>query len=396
MIKIKVAIIDADLIGRKKHRFPNLACMKLSSYYKSIGADVELKLDYENLDTYDKVTISKVFMDTEIPFEPDDKSLKTEDTIDLFYKDNPILNLSNVEYGGTGFYYDRSPKLSVDIEHIMPDYHLYDEWVAQQIEKGTKPKDLTYYTDWSIGFTTRGCIRQCAFCVNKNYKKCELHSSLSEFVDESRPYICLLDDNVLACPQWREVFDKLAKTGKRFQFKQGVDERLLTDEKCEALFNCKWIGDRIFAFDNIKDKDLIINRLEMIRRHANQVIKFYTFCAFNHDNPNHYDEAFYRKDIEDLLERVKILMEYGCLPYIMRYKDYEISPYRGIYVTISRWCNQPSFFKKKSLREFAEANQARTKIKCADVRNLEQIEKDFPDIAEKYFDMKFENLNRFK
>ena len=50
--------------------------MKLSSYYKQLGWNVELKLDYENLDTYDKVTISKVFMDTEIPFEPEDKSMK--------------------------------------------------------------------------------------------------------------------------------------------------------------------------------------------------------------------------------------------------------------------------------------------------------------------------------
>ena len=33
----KVAIIDADLIGRKKHRFPNLVCMKLSGYYKELG-----------------------------------------------------------------------------------------------------------------------------------------------------------------------------------------------------------------------------------------------------------------------------------------------------------------------------------------------------------------------
>lgn len=32
---MNIAIIDADLIGRKKHRFPNLACMKISSYYKS-------------------------------------------------------------------------------------------------------------------------------------------------------------------------------------------------------------------------------------------------------------------------------------------------------------------------------------------------------------------------
>lgn len=34
---MKVAIIDADLIGHKKHRFPNLACMKLSAYHKSGG-----------------------------------------------------------------------------------------------------------------------------------------------------------------------------------------------------------------------------------------------------------------------------------------------------------------------------------------------------------------------
>ena len=79
----------------------------------------------------------------------------------------------------------------------------------------------------------------------------------------------------------------------------------------------------------------------------------------------------------------------------MRYKDYEISPYRGIYTTISRWCNQPSFFKKKSIREFAETNQVRTKIKCADIRNLEQIETDFPEIAKEYFDLKWENVNRF-
>ena len=34
---LRVAVIDADLIGRKKHRFPNLACMKISGYYKELG-----------------------------------------------------------------------------------------------------------------------------------------------------------------------------------------------------------------------------------------------------------------------------------------------------------------------------------------------------------------------
>ncbi len=368
--------------------------MKLSSYYKAQGYDVSLKLDYDNLDEYDKVTISKVFMDTEIPNEPDDKLLKTEVNIANFYKDNPILNLPNVEYGGTGFYYDKSPKLPEEIEHIMPDYHLYDEWVQVQLDAGVKAKDLQYYTDYSIGFTTRGCIRKCKFCVNRNYSKCELHSSLSEFIDKNRPYICLLDDNIFASPKWKDVFDDLIATGKRFQFKQGCDERLMTDEKCEYLFNkARWIGDIIFAFDNIKDKNLIVNRLEMIRRHTKKNVKFYVFCGFNHDNPGHYDDNFYRKDIEDLFERIKILMSFGCLPYIMRYKDYEMSPYRGIYITVARWCNQPAFFKKKSIREFAEASQKTVKTECADVRAIKLVERDFPDIAEKYFDLKYIDYN---
>jgi hypothetical protein len=41
---LKIGIIDADLISRKKHRFPNLACMKISAYHKILGHDVFLLL----------------------------------------------------------------------------------------------------------------------------------------------------------------------------------------------------------------------------------------------------------------------------------------------------------------------------------------------------------------
>lgn len=64
---MQIAIIDADLIGRRRHRFPNLVCMKLSGFYKELGALVHLKLDYEALQEYDKVYISKVFTDTPVP-----------------------------------------------------------------------------------------------------------------------------------------------------------------------------------------------------------------------------------------------------------------------------------------------------------------------------------------
>ena len=66
---MEIAIIDADLIGRKNHRFPNLACMKLSGQYKQQGAQVTLKQDYLDIDLYDKVFISKVFTDTPCPGE---------------------------------------------------------------------------------------------------------------------------------------------------------------------------------------------------------------------------------------------------------------------------------------------------------------------------------------
>ena len=368
--------------------------MKLSGYYKALGNDVRLKMDYDGLSSYDKVFIAKVFTATPI--------------------DEEVLKLPNVEYGGTGFFYDKAPKLPDEIEHHMPDYHLYDEWVEWQLIRGGKRQDFTYYLDYSIGFMTRGCIRQCSFCVNKNYKSCELHSNLSEFLDESRPYICLLDDNVLACKDWRKAFEELIATGKKFQFKQGCDERLLTDEKCDILFNkSKWIGDRIFAFDNIKDRDIIEKKLQMIRRHTNNQIKFYTFCGYNHDNIGVYDEEFWVKDIVDLFERIKILMTYGCLPYVMRYKDYELSPYRGIYITVASWCNQPSLFRKMTFEEFSKArgmsneNYKKYKLdfdsyladggkKGSCWRYYDEFAEKYPEIADKYFHMKWDYSNSNK
>lgn len=387
---MKVAIIDADLISVRNHRFPNLACMKISAYWKQQGADVELKLDYTNLEQHDLVSISKVFLDTVIPGESPWKFMKNERQIQEFYKSNRILNLPNVQYGGTGFFYDKAPALPDEIEHIMPDYHLYDGWVESRLENGVSRKELTYYLDWSIGFTTRGCIRKCQFCVNKKYSRCTVHSCLEEFLDKDRPYICLLDDNVLSCPEWKTIFDSLNLIGKRYQFKQGLDERLLTDEKCDYLFRkANWVGDRIFAFDNIRDKEIITDKLKMIRRHTDAIVKFYVFCGFNHNEPGKYDTDFYYQDIHDLMERISILMTYHCLPYIMRYKDYQKSPYKGFYNTVSWWCNQPAFFKKASFREFCESNQKRVKGECAAMRYLSKVEHDFPDIAETYFDLKW-------
>lgn len=335
--------------------------MKISGYYKEIGSCVKLKTDYNNLNEFDKVFISKVFTDTFI--------------------DENILKLPNVEYGGTGFYFDKAPDLPCKIEHHMPDYHLYDDWIQSQINNGVSKNKFKEYTDYSIGFLTRGCFRKCGFCVNQKYDHVFLHSKLSEFYDDSRKKICMLDDNVLGSPDWRSILSELIETNKPFKFKQGMDERLLTDEKCKMLFNAKYDGDYTFAFDNISDYELIHKKLKMIRKYTDKTnIKFYVLVGYEDTGV---------KDIINAFRRIELLMKYQCLPYIMRFQNKNETPWKdssmkGMYITIARWCNQPSFFKKKSIREFSymDGNEA-------SLRYLIEFEKKYPNIAQKYFDMKW-------
>jgi len=366
---MKVAIIDADLIGRKNHRFPNLASMKISGWHKEQGDDVILKRNYSSLDNYDLVYISKVFTDTEINEE--------------------VLGFKNVRYGGTGFFYDKAEPLPYHIEHYMPDYHLYDDWVKERIVVGKeKPSKLTYYTDYSIGFLTRGCFRQCDFCVNRNKKMAVKGSPLEEFLDKERPKICLQDDNFFACKDWRELLFNLKKSNKRFQFKQGLDERLLTEEKIHELFDCNTEGDLIFAFDNIHDKKIIEEKLTMIRTlypNSKKALKFYTFVGF--DRENKWDSDFWKQDIFDCFERIRILMGYGCVPYITRFNRCQESPHKGMYINLARWCNQPSLFKKKSFREFCTANGEDS----ACYKYMIDFELRYPSITT-YFDLKYEEV----
>ena len=113
---MNVGIIDSDLLDNGT-KFPNLTLMKLSSYEKQRDNKVTLLKSYSDLN-YDKIYLSKVFDYTTIP-------------------DN-VLSLDNVEYEGTGFYYDKSKFLPDHIEHSSPDYDLYSDM------------DGEYYNDYSM------------------------------------------------------------------------------------------------------------------------------------------------------------------------------------------------------------------------------------------------------
>lgn len=391
---MKIGIIDADLIGRYKHRFPNLACEKISAYWKAKGAEVKLLLNYDCLldRSYKKIYISKVFTDTPCP--------------DYLYNENWLKNHPRILIGGTGFYFDKAQPLPDEIEHYMPDYHLYDEWISITIEKAKKEYEknnkefdekkykiqFKEYLEYSIGFLTRGCFRKCGFCVNQKYNHVFKHSPLNEFYDPSRKKICLLDDNFLGCPKWKEMLEELILTGRQFKFKQGLDERILTDEKCQMLFNSKYDGDFTFAFDKISDYDIIHEKLKLISKYKQKKsVKFYVLVGY---------DSVDAKDIKNAFIRIDLLLRYGCLPYIMRFQNKNDTPwkqskYRSLYVAIARWCNQPSIIKKMSFRQFCEANQKYKKDKttiCSTLKSMQEFESDFPDIAKKYFDVRMEEV----
>ena len=361
---MEIAVIDGDFISNKRQRFPNLCCMKISAYRKSLGDTVTLKTDFTGLEQFDKVFISKVFTDTHVP----------ED----------VMSLSHVSYGGTGFFYDKANFLPDCVEHMKPDYSLYDAYLQGAEYSKTAYK---YFTGYSIGYTTRFCFRKCGFCVNKNYNGVQIWSPIDEFLAPNRKKICLLDDNLLGYPDHCTILAQLQEIGKPFQYKQGLDIKLLNDRNIKLLAASNYDGEYIFSFDDVTDKDIIRHKLELWRKHTAKGTKVYVLCAY--DKHGSYDGEFWAQDVKATFERIKILFDYQCLPYIMRYKEYKKSPEYGTYVNIASWCNQPRFAKILSYEDYCYTRDGYHGGNTAVLRYLEAFRHDYPRIAQDFYGLKY-------
>lgn len=396
--RFKIGLVDADLLCNGT-RHPNLALLKIAGYFRDNGYvrgfsedenSYELitnESNFERLQKYDYFYVSCVF---------------------TFTYDNPPVVLSTllhdkklskkVRLGGTGSYanlsveegfekkreedmlrlekdsflntlHNKSGGNGIDMRTQMPDYHLYDAYIG--VMENVKSSAAYYkdYKDYSIGFLTRGCFRRCPFCVNKLEKKAMPYSKLSDFLDDEtdaatgklkRPYIYLWDDNFLASPYWEQMLDELIATKRPFQFRQGLDERLLAQNKrgedmARKLASANYHGDFIFAFDNWFDRKLIVKALKIWKHYCpKKETKFYLFCGFKQSEK---DFKKFQLDIAEIFMRICVLMRYGCLPYIMRHEDYKKAPIPNIYVQIARWCNQPGFFRNLSFWQFCYKNQ---------------------------------------
>lgn len=148
-------------------------------------------------------------------------------------------------------YVSKDTTLPYDVEHIYPDYSLYG------------------IDDTAYGFITRGCPRGCSFCHVQSMQGCKAHkvADLSEFWNGQKN-IVLLDPNISACADWRDVFQQLIDSKACIDFSQGLDIRLMTDEKIEMLKQIKTKSVH-FAWDRYEDKDIILPTLKRFKEITN-------------------------------------------------------------------------------------------------------------------------------
>ena len=263
------------------HNFSSLPLMKLSAYHKAIGDEVEM---YMPINQYDLVYASKVFSFT--------------DDIDT----NSVIQADEVRRGGTGYcinvkngreVFDNSKNSSLprEIEHIYPDYALYPQY------------------KYAVGFLTRGCPRNCGFCVvgEKEGLCSKQAADLNEFW-RGQKEIKLLDPNILACENNESLLKQLAESKARVDFTQGLDIRLTNPDNIELLNKIK-VTMLHFAWDNPK-QDLTkhfrrFSEHTKIKSDRNKVV---------------YVLTNYNSTLEEDLYRIYKLRELGYSPYVMIYQ----------------------------------------------------------------------------
>ncbi len=289
---MKIGLVDVD-----GHNFPNLALMKISAYHKSLGDNVEW---YEPMFSghMDKVYMSKIFT----------------------FTDDYIYNIDSDEIvkGGTGYFYPTGgTELPEEIEHIYPDYSIY-------YDKIPATRETAY------GFLTRGCPRGCDFCiVGKKEGRCSKKvADLSQFW-KGQKYIEVMDPNLLACSEWKDLLQQLIDSKATVNINQGMDIRFMTEEKAEMINKLK-VKLIHFAWDNYE-----FETYEKLK-------KYRPLLKFNGRKLRVYVLVNFNTTLEQDLDRIYKLKELDYDPYVMIYEKWKAPKEIR---RLQRWVNNKFIFR---------------------------------------------------
>lgn len=295
---LKIGLIDVD-----GHNFPNLPLMKLSAWHKQQGDHVEM---YHPMFSghMDRVYMSKVFTFTQ----------EYQECIDA----------GEIIKSGTGYDYPMGGEpLPNEIEHIYPDYSLYG------------------ITDTAYGFLTRGCPRNCPFCIvgKKEGLKSHKVADLSEFW-RGQKSIELLDPNLLACKDSKNLLQQLIDSKATVNINQGADARLLTEDNINMLKQIR-LSKIHFAWDNISDREKVVPKLKLYKQLTDCDMRktiVYVLTNFN-------------STLQEDLERIYTIREIGMSPYAMIY-DKASAPKEV--KKLARWVNNRFIWYKDLNSKFED------------------------------------------
>lgn len=318
-VKQKILLVDVD------STIPNLALMKLSTFYKQKGKVVELlRLRYDGKPGkrsrtlirnkgYEQVYIS-------IVFTPNKNVIKIEDE-----------TLKNYQFGGTG--YDLTTKLPQEIDDIEEDYSIYP--------------DAEFY----VNFLTRGCIRACPWCVvsRKEGMICSYRTVdyvVAQMKKWSFKKAKFLDNNILSHPKCEEILQKIIDNKIICQFNQGMDMRLMTEKKAILISKIRYIGEHFFAFDHISVKEGLEKNFPIYQKHnpAKWRSRLYIYVDAN-------------LPIKDVVYRIEWCRKHHALCYMMRDKNCFDSPNKKLYNLLTGYCQGVPVYKKYTFEEHIMKNK---------------------------------------
>lgn len=306
---MKIGLIDVD-----GHNFPNLALMRISAYHKARGDDVEWW--WSDLVHYDIVYKSKIFSDA-------------------YSKDTPDpINADKVVKGGTGYcislengkeVFDESKNFSLpsEVERMFPDYSIYPQF------------------DFAISMTSRGCPNNCSFChVTQKEGRCSIKVADVKDFWCGQKKIVVLDPNITACREKRNLLAQYRDTGVEIDYSQGLDIKCLNDDDI-ADINATKIKGIHFAWDNPKlNLENKFREYTKKARHKPHGVYGTVYCLTN-----------FNSTIEEDLYRIYTLRDMGYDPYVMIYNKPDAPKEIK---RLQRWCNNRFVFK--SCKRFEDYN----------------------------------------